>query len=85
MEVIFEILLDFILDGSMELVTEKKVPAWIRGIILSILTLLYLAFIILIFQIDHPAAKVITVLLAAFFLVFFIRLWVKLLKDKKNG
>ncbi len=41
MELILEILAEVLLDGSLEIVTEKKLPMWLRFVAGTILSVVY--------------------------------------------
>lgn len=85
MEFIFELLISFFLEGSFGVVQEKKIPKWIRTIVLIIITMLYSVFIIVLIVISANSNNVwlewITKVLSVLFLMVFIRFWIRLVKE----
>ena len=49
MDIIFELILDLLLEGSLEICSNEKISKWIRYPLLIILTILLLSTIILTF------------------------------------
>lgn len=41
MEVILEFLLEILIDGAIEIVSQRKVPVWIRAVLAVLLTIFY--------------------------------------------
>lgn len=57
MELIIEFILELILEGSIELLPNKKIPKWIRYLLAAIIILLSLAVIGLFFFVGITAMK----------------------------
>lgn len=88
MEFIIELVLELFLDGSMEAVRDKKLPKWGRILALGLLTVFYIAFVVLLIvlsvQSGSPLMRAITGLIALAFFIIFIWFWVKLLRQSNK-
>lgn len=89
MEFLIELILTFFLDGSFEIIQEKKIPKWIRTVVLIIITIFYSAFIgffvYLSVKSNHSFVKSITAMLSILFIVLFGRFWYKLIKEYRKS
>lgn len=88
MEFLLELLIDLIVDGSMELSTSKKVPNFIRYILIAFIVLLYLSVIGILFVLgiiigkENPAAGSLLLISSLVFLVFSVLEFRKKYLDK---
>lgn len=87
METIFEIVCEFLLDGCMEIATSPEVPKPVRGVLLAVITAVYLfmAGIFTYFAVTNEkiAVKILFLLLVLLFIGFLIRLWWKFIRSRR--
>lgn len=83
-EFIIDCVTDFIVDGAVELVKETKIPKWIRSIVLTVLTLVYMAVFVLFAWIFIQCKMVIVKCLSIIMLILIMglvgRFWYHLIK-----
>ena len=88
MDLLVEIILELVLEGSVEVATNNKLPKWTRIGLLVLATLVYFAimvvFIWLIVEADNVPARVILGVVVMFCIVAFVDLWYKVLKERKR-
>ena len=88
MEFLLELLIDLILEGSMELSTNKKIPSFIRYILIIFIVLFYLTIIGGLFVLgvligkDSIGAGLILIILSLIFLIFSVLEFRKKYLDK---
>lgn len=87
MELLFEILLELIIGGSLEGVNDSELPKGLRIGLLIFSSLIYLLFtaifVWLLFTSEHILLKVISGAVVLFFIGVFVFLWIKVIKAKK--
>jgi len=88
MEFLLELLIDLIVDGSIELSTSKKVPSFIRYFLIIFIVLLYLSVIGILFVLgiiigkENIGAGLILIILSLVFLIFSVLEFRKKYLDK---
>lgn len=87
LELIVEFILEVVVGGSIEGVSDSKLPKGVRIGLLIFATLIYVAFtaffIYLSFVEDNIVVKVISIGVVIFFVGLFVSLWRKVLKARK--
>ena len=88
MEVILEFLLEILIDGAIEIVSQRKVPVWIRAILAVLLTVFYVfLFGILVWigiKNESFLIVMVTVILAVAILVMVVVKSNEIIKRKKR-
>lgn len=91
MDFLFEIIVEIIIEGSLELGTNRKVPLFFRILALLIFLLIYGALIGLFaligigcWQEGNIAAAIVVFILDAIFTVFVVAMIRKKIKEKNN-
>ena len=86
MDDIIGCIVELLLDGIIEIIQEPRIPKWIRGIVLILVTILYLAFaalfVWLAVQISAVWVKCLLIAVAFLFLGLMARMWYRLIKEK---
>lgn len=86
MDLLFQVLFTFLFEGCFEIINDKDINIFIRKIILAIMTLFYISliliFIHLIIKSSVILVKIFLVGIIIFIVTLFIRLWVKIYRNK---
>ena len=86
MDDIIGCIVELFLDGIIEIIQEPRIPKWIRGSVLILVTVLYLAFaalfVWLAVQISAVWVKCLLIAVAFLFLGLMARMWYRLIKEK---
>ena len=86
MDDIIGCIVELLLDGIIEIIQEPRIPKWIRGIVLILVTILYLAFaalfVWLAVQVPAVWVKCLLIAVAFLFLGLMARMWYRLIKEK---
>ena len=86
MDDIIGCIVELFLDGIIQIIQEPRIPKWIRGSVLILVTVLYLAFaalfVWLAVQISAVWVKCLLIAVAFLFLGLMARMWYRLIKEK---
>ena len=84
MEMIFEILLDLIIDGSLQAVQDKKIPLFLRIAAAAVLLTVYGGFVGLILYWGIHNKNVLLIILSIGLLIFFGFGFLKAYKNRRK-
>lgn len=86
MELLFELLLELIVGGTMDGAADKSLPKGVRIVFLILATILYVGFSVffvwLLCSSDSTTVKVLSAGIVLFFVGTFVYLWRKIAKEK---
>ena len=85
MDDVIECIVELLMDGIIEIVQEPRIPKWIRGSVLILVTVFYLAlfllFLWLAVQVPQVWVKCLLIAVSLLILGLLGRMWYKLVKE----
>lgn len=85
MDDVIECIVELLMDGIIEIVQEPRIPKWIRGSVLILVTVFYLAlfalFLWLAVQVPQVWVKSLLIAVSILILGLLGRMWYKLMKE----